>query len=55
VLKRYDRVLIPEMNMGQLSLLVRARFLIDAVGLNKVEGQPFRVREILTRIQELCS
>ena len=55
VLKRFKQVLIPEMNTGQLSLLIRARYLVDAQGYNKVEGQPFKVREILTRIQEMVS
>jgi 2-oxoglutarate ferredoxin oxidoreductase subunit alpha len=40
--------------MGQLKLLLRARYLVDVQGLNKVEGQPFRVREVLTRIQEMA-
>ncbi len=53
ILARYDKVLCPEMNMGQLKLLLRARYLVDVQGLNKVEGQPFRVREVLTRIQEM--
>jgi 2-oxoglutarate/2-oxoacid ferredoxin oxidoreductase subunit alpha len=46
VLASYRRVLIPEVNLGQLRMLVRARFLIDAVGLNKVRGKPFRISEI---------
>ena len=46
VLRRYRRVLIPEVNLGQLLMLVRARFLIDAVGLDKVRGKPFRIAEI---------
>jgi 2-oxoglutarate ferredoxin oxidoreductase subunit alpha len=55
VLRRYDTVLCPEMNMGQLSVLLRARYLVDVVGLHKVEGLPFHVSEILTRIQEMCA
>jgi 2-oxoglutarate ferredoxin oxidoreductase subunit alpha len=54
ILARYDKVLCPEMNMGQLKLLLRARYLVDVQGLIKVEGQPFRVREVLTRIQEMA-
>ncbi|HET9690681.1 MAG TPA: 2-oxoglutarate ferredoxin oxidoreductase subunit alpha, partial [Acidimicrobiales bacterium] len=46
VLGRYRRVLVPEMNLGQLRTLVRAEFLVDAVGLNKMSGQPFRAGEI---------
>ena len=54
VLARYDQVLIPEMNLGQLALLIRARFLRDVAQLNKVQGQPFKESEILGKIQELA-
>ena len=53
VLGRYDKVLVPEMNMGQLLRLVRAEYLIDAVGLNKIQGRPFKVSEVATRIARL--
>jgi 2-oxoglutarate ferredoxin oxidoreductase subunit alpha len=46
VVKAYRRVLVPELNLGQLSMLIRARFLIDAVGYNRVRGKPFRIAEI---------
>ena len=46
VLARYRRVLVPEMNLGQLSRLVRAEYLVDARSLSKVQGVPFRAREI---------
>jgi 2-oxoglutarate ferredoxin oxidoreductase subunit alpha len=46
VLGSFRRVLIPELNLGQLSMLIRARYLIDAVGLNKVRGKPYRISEI---------
>jgi len=46
VLGAYRRVLMPEVNMGQLRLLIRARYLVDAVGLNKVRGKPYRIAEI---------
>jgi 2-oxoglutarate ferredoxin oxidoreductase subunit alpha len=46
VLESYRRVLIPEVNLGQLSMLIRARFLVDAVGYNRVRGKPFRIAEI---------
>ena len=55
VLKRFKKVLIPELNGGQLILLLRARFLVDAVGLNKVQGRPFLVSEIETKIAEMLS
>jgi 2-oxoglutarate ferredoxin oxidoreductase subunit alpha len=53
VLARYDRVLIPEINLGQLRLLIRGTFLVDAVGFNKVAGRPFTIRDIENRIAEL--
>ena len=53
VLKSYDRVLIPEMNMGQLLQLVRARYLVDAVGYNRVTGKPFKAGEIHDAIEAL--
>ena len=46
VLRSYRRVLVPEVNLGQLSLLLRARYLIDVVGFNRVRGKPFRISEI---------
>jgi 2-oxoglutarate ferredoxin oxidoreductase subunit alpha len=46
VLAAYERVLIPEINLGQLRLLIRGRFLVDAVGLNRVRGKPFRISEV---------
>jgi 2-oxoglutarate ferredoxin oxidoreductase subunit alpha len=53
VLRSYDRVLIPEMNLGQLRLLVRSRFLVDAVGYNRVTGKPFRASEIAEAIETM--
>jgi 2-oxoglutarate ferredoxin oxidoreductase subunit alpha len=53
VLKRYRRVLVPELNAGQLRMLLRSTFLVDAVGLNKVQGRPFLVSEIEERIAQL--
>jgi 2-oxoglutarate ferredoxin oxidoreductase subunit alpha len=46
VLERHPRVLVPEMNLGQLSLLLRGRYLVDARSLNKVKGLPFTAGEI---------
>ncbi len=46
VLRRYSKVLVPEMNLGQLSRLVRSEYLVDARSLNKVQGVPFRAAEI---------
>jgi len=53
VLGRYDKVLVPEMNLGQLLQLVRAQFLVDAVGYNRVRGKPFRASEIEEAIETL--
>lgn len=53
VLKRFKRVLICELNMGQLQLLIRGRYLIDAAGLHKVQGRPFMVSEVLAKIDEI--
>jgi 2-oxoglutarate ferredoxin oxidoreductase subunit alpha len=53
VLRAYPKVLVPEMNLGQLIKLVRAEFLVDAKGLNKVMGQPFRAAEIERAILDL--
>jgi 2-oxoglutarate ferredoxin oxidoreductase subunit alpha len=53
VLSRFERVLVPEMNSGQLSFILRGRFLKDVVSLTKVEGKPFYRHEIVTRIQQL--
>jgi 2-oxoglutarate ferredoxin oxidoreductase subunit alpha len=53
VLKSYDKVLIPEMNLGQLLQLVRARYLVDAVGYNRVTGKPFKAQEIADAVEAL--
>jgi hypothetical protein len=53
IVKRYDKVLIPELNTGQLRLLIRAKFLVDAQGLNKIQGKPFVVHEVATKIDEV--
>jgi 2-oxoglutarate ferredoxin oxidoreductase subunit alpha len=53
VLRSYKRVLVPEVNLGQLSLLLRGRFLIDIRGYNKVRGKPFRIIEIKQAAEEL--
>ena len=51
VLRRYEKVLVPEMNLGQLLKLIRAEFLVDAVGYNKVRGRPFRSSELADAIR----
>jgi 2-oxoglutarate ferredoxin oxidoreductase subunit alpha len=51
LLKGFKKVLVPEMNLGQLRTILRATYLVDAVGLNKVQGQPFKVSEIVDGIR----
>lgn len=53
VLRSFKRVLIPEMNLGQLDHRIRSTFLIDTIGLTKVQGKPFMVKEIEGKIEEL--
>jgi 2-oxoglutarate ferredoxin oxidoreductase subunit alpha len=53
ILGRFKKVLVPELNMGQLVKILRAEFLVDAIGMNKVQGRPFKISELVTRIQRL--
>jgi 2-oxoglutarate ferredoxin oxidoreductase subunit alpha len=53
VLSRFDKVLVPEMNLGQLAMLLRARFLKDVITYSKVQGRPFTRQEIYDRILQL--
>jgi len=53
VVRGYEKVLIPEINLGQLRMLIRAEFLVDAVGYNKVRGRPFRAAELEDAITAL--
>ena len=53
VLRRYDKVLIPEMNLGQLALLIRAEYLVDAIGYNEVRGRPFQSSDLADAIMSL--
>ncbi len=52
VLKKFDKVLIPEINLGQLAKLIRSEYLVDAVQFNVVRGLPFRVSDIIEKIKE---
>ena len=52
MLSKYKKVLVPEMNLGQLVFLLRAKFLVDAKGVNKVQGKPFRVSELIEVIEK---
>jgi 2-oxoglutarate ferredoxin oxidoreductase subunit alpha len=53
VLRSYDKVLLPEINLGQLALLLRARFLIDVISYNRVRGLPFKAEELAAVIQDV--
>jgi 2-oxoglutarate ferredoxin oxidoreductase subunit alpha len=53
IVSRFEKVLVPEMNMGQLLRVLRAEYLVDAVGLNKIQGRPFKVSEITARISRM--
>ena len=55
ILSRYRKVLIPELNLGQLAYMIRARFLIDAVSFAKVQGSPFTIVEVEQKIGEMLS
>ena len=53
VLRSYDKILVPEMNLGQLLKLIRAEFLVDAIGYNRVRGTPFKASELADAITAL--
>ncbi len=53
VLLKYQNILIPELNMGQLAMLIRSKYLVDAEPMNKVEGKPFKLKEIYNKIKEI--
>lgn len=53
ILKSFNRVLVPELNMGQLRQLIRAKYLVDAQGLNKVKGLPLTVKEIKDKVKTI--
>lgn len=55
VLGRFEKVLVPELNMGQLRSLLRDQFLVDVIGFNKIQGQPFRVSELLDKMEEVIA
>jgi 2-oxoglutarate ferredoxin oxidoreductase subunit alpha len=55
VLKRFKKVLVAELNMGQLRSLLRSEFLVDCIGLNKVQGKPFHVHEVEAKVHELLT
>jgi 2-oxoglutarate ferredoxin oxidoreductase subunit alpha len=55
VLRRYDKVVIPEMNLGQLSLLIRGKYLVDAIAYNQVRGLPFKAEELAGVIKDVVA
>jgi len=55
VIKSFKHVLVAELNMGQLRSIIRDKFLVDAIGLNKIQGQPFKVREVTAAVESLLN
>lgn len=55
IIEKYDTILVPEMNMGQLKTILQSKFLKPMLGLNKVQGQPFKTSDIGTKIDEILS
>jgi len=55
ILNRFDRILVPEMNMGQLAMLLRARYQREVISLPKAQARPFKIKEIYSRIKELLT
>lgn len=53
LLKSFKKVLIPELNLGQLSLVVRSKYLVDAISYNKIQGKPFKVVEVYNKINDV--
>jgi 2-oxoglutarate ferredoxin oxidoreductase subunit alpha len=53
VLGRFDRILVPEINMGQLARLIRAEYLVPTIGYNRVQGLPIKARDIEAKIYEI--
>jgi 2-oxoglutarate ferredoxin oxidoreductase subunit alpha len=52
ILRSYRTVLVPELNMGQLRMLLRSEYLVDCIGINKVQGKPFSIAELVTAIEQ---
>jgi 2-oxoglutarate ferredoxin oxidoreductase subunit alpha len=52
VLSSFETVIVPEMNLGQLCTMIRAKFLVDAIAFSKVKGRPFQIREIMRKVEE---
>ncbi|MDT7540787.1 MAG: 2-oxoglutarate/2-oxoacid ferredoxin oxidoreductase subunit alpha [Acidobacteriota bacterium] len=52
VLAGFEKVIVPEMNLGQLATMIRAKYLVDAIPFSKVKGRPFQIREIVRKVEE---
>ena len=55
IIHNFTHVLVPELNTGQLRMVLRAKFLVDCIGLNKIQGLPFKVREVTDAIEKLLA
>jgi 2-oxoglutarate ferredoxin oxidoreductase subunit alpha len=53
IFKRYKKVLVPELNVGQLRFILRGKYLVDAQGYNKIQGKPFLVSELVPKMEEM--
>jgi len=53
ILGRFEKVLVPEMNLGQLAFLLRGRYLCDVISYGKVEGKPFKRSEIMNKVRDI--
>tara|TARA_B110000211_G_C14081577_1_gene554790 strand:+ start:954 stop:2801 length:1848 start_codon:yes stop_codon:yes gene_type:complete len=55
LIKKFDKVIVPEMNNGQFIKIIREKFLVDAIGLNKIKGLPFATQEIIAKVNEVLA
>lgn len=55
IFSNFEKVLVPEMNMGQLREVIRAEYLVDVLGYNKIQGQPFKISELVDKIEEVLA
>ena len=55
LVKKFDKVVMPEMNNGQFIKIIREKFLVDAIGLNKIKGLPFVTQEIVKKVKEVLA
>ena len=55
LLLKFDKILIPELNMGQLLSVIRSKYLVDAIGFNKIAGKPFTSSEVFNKISDVLN